>query len=196
MLPSILPPDSSLSIAPLKKVPGKKHNFGAVITDLALNVIDAPGGVLQQGREVSRIPGVENRDHSPKVIAHWNDGAGQTMEPEPGLTDFFSNVQTHELISAEGKKLADHSWVAYAPFPFPWIGDCKGRANGLGLEAQGKEKKMEVLGEYDPMAVKTYPMVWVNPVMGEKASWYTGFAPGNSSCAHHLMKNERSSMML
>lgn len=50
-----------------------------------------------------------------------------------------------------------------------WIGDCKGNSNGLGLVSQGKEKKLEDLGDFDPKDVKTYPMVWVNPVTGEKA---------------------------
>jgi xanthine dioxygenase len=109
------------------------------------------------------------RPHSPKLTIHWDDGTGQTLESEPGLTAFFSNVQTYDLMSVEEKKLADHSWVEYAPYPYQWIGDCKGNSNGLGLVSEGKEKKIEDLGEWDPKAVKTYPMVWVNPVTGEKA---------------------------
>lgn len=65
--------------------------------------------------------------------------------------------------------MADHSWVEYAPYPYQWISKCKGRPNGLGLENQGNELSMEELGEYDPKEVKTYPMVWVNPVTKEKA---------------------------
>ena len=109
------------------------------------------------------------RPTSPKLTVHWDDGTGQTMETEPGLTAFFSNVQTYEMMTEEEKKMADHSWVEYAPHPYVWIGDCKGRANGLGLEDQGKEKKIEDLEAHDPEKVKTYPMTWVNPVTGEKA---------------------------
>lgn len=74
------------------------------------------------------------------------------------------------------------------------IENCKGKSNGLGLENQGKEHTIEELGEYDETLVKKvgftslhraaakapktfadlrrtvqYPLVWVNPVTGEKA---------------------------
>lgn len=52
---------------------------------------------------------------------------------------------------------------------YMWIGDCKGKSNGLGLVSQAKEKKLKDLGDFDPKDVKTYPMVWINPVTGEKA---------------------------
>ncbi|EON96408.1 putative alpha-ketoglutarate dependent xanthine dioxygenase protein [Phaeoacremonium minimum UCRPA7] len=105
----------------------------------------------------------------PNITIHWDDGSGTTMETEPGLTAFFSNVQMYELMSDEEKKIADHSWVEYAPHPYQWIGDCKGNTTGLGLYTQGKEKKIEEMGDWDPKDVKSYPMVWVNPVTGEKA---------------------------
>lgn len=110
-----------------------------------------------------------NRPRSPKLTIHWDDGSGQTMETEPGLTAFFSNVQTYELMTEEERQIADHSWVEYAPHPYQWMGDCKGRPHGLGIETQGKEKTLEELGEYDPKQIKRYPMVWINPITGEKA---------------------------
>lgn len=116
----------------------------------------------------------------PNVTVHWDDGSGLTKETEPGLTAFFSNVQCYELMSGEEKKMADNSWVEYAPYPYQWIGDCKGRSNGLGLETQGREKTLEELGEYDPNEIKKYPMVWVNPVTGEKAFMVHG------NCARKL----------
>jgi xanthine dioxygenase len=109
------------------------------------------------------------RPHSPKLTIHWDDETNYTMETEPGLTAFFSNVQTYKLMTEDEKKMADNSWVEYAPYPYQWIGNCKAPSNGLGLVSQGKEMKMEDLGEWNPKDVKTYPMVWVNPVTGEKA---------------------------
>lgn len=91
------------------------------------------------------------------------------MEVEPGLTAFFSNVQTYDLMTSEEKLLADHSWVEYAPHPYKWMGDCRGSPNGLGVLTEGREKTMEELGDWSPSHVKRYPMVWVNPVTGEKA---------------------------
>ncbi|VUC27921.1 unnamed protein product [Clonostachys rosea] len=109
------------------------------------------------------------RPTSPKVTVHWDDGSGQTLETEPGLTAFFSNVQTYDLMTPEEKAMADHSWVEYAPHPYQWMGNCRGNPNGLGVASQGYEKSLEELGEWNPEFVKRYPMVWVNPVTGEKA---------------------------
>ncbi|KAF6843917.1 alpha-ketoglutarate dependent xanthine dioxygenase [Colletotrichum musicola] len=109
------------------------------------------------------------RPTAPEVTIHWDDGSGYTMPSEPGLTAFLSNVQTYDLLTDEEKRIADHSYVEYAPYPYEWMGNCKGNPNGLGLVSQGKEKSLEELGPYDEKAVKRYPMVWVNPITGEKA---------------------------
>lgn len=109
------------------------------------------------------------RPTNPQVIVHWDDGSGQAMKVEPGLTAFVSNVQTYELMTPEEQVIADHSWVEYAPRPYSWMGDCRGNPNGLGVVSEGREKSLDELGEWDPAHVKRYPMVWVNPVTGEKA---------------------------
>ncbi|GJC86327.1 putative dioxygenase C576.01c [Colletotrichum liriopes] len=109
------------------------------------------------------------RPTSPEVTIHWDDGSGQTMKSEPGLTAFFSCVQMYDLMTEDEKRVADHSWVEYAPHPYIWMGECKGKANGLGVVSQGKELTLEELGNYEEASVKKYPMVWVNPVTGEKA---------------------------
>ncbi|KAH7122045.1 hypothetical protein B0J13DRAFT_599222 [Dactylonectria estremocensis] len=109
------------------------------------------------------------RPASPNVTIHWDDGSGQTMEVEPGLTAFFSNVQTYDLMTPAEKAIADHSWVEYAPHPYRWMGDCRSNPNGLGVVSQGLEKSLEELGEWNPAFVKRYPMVWVNPVTDERA---------------------------
>ncbi|KAI1388413.1 Clavaminate synthase-like protein [Hypoxylon trugodes] len=293
MSPSAISPETSFTVAPMKKSLKEKHNYGAIVTDIDLNDINdddvrylsdaiwthkvivvkgqkdlepikqwelvtrfdpnAPqvhshgdvktfnskGGLLSKSREVVGIPGAENvrligkgfqgEDHygvknmtitkplshdwhhkelpqeefdagntrfqrwhidaplygrdpawfttlrcikrptEPEVNIRWDDGSGLSMKVEPGLTAFISNVQTYEMMSEDEKKMADHSWVEYAPHPYMWIGDCKGYSNGLGLVSEGKEKKLEDLGDFDLKDVKRYPMVWVNPVTGEKA---------------------------
>jgi len=109
------------------------------------------------------------RPTKPEVTIRWDDGSGRTMKTEPGLTAFISHVQTYDLMTQEEKKIADHSWVEYAPHPYQWMGDCKSKSTGLGLVSQGKEKTLEELSPYDEKDVKRYPMVWVNPVTGEHA---------------------------
>ncbi|VUC31081.1 unnamed protein product [Clonostachys rosea] len=109
------------------------------------------------------------RPTEPMMNIRWDDDTGLSLKSEPGLTAFFSNVQTYELMSAEEKSIADNSWVEYAPNPYVWISKCGGKTNGLGLESEGKELALEDLGDYELKNVKTYPMVWVNPVTGERA---------------------------
>ncbi|KAI5266167.1 hypothetical protein E4T47_08331 [Aureobasidium subglaciale] len=109
------------------------------------------------------------RPTSPTLAIHWDDGSGLKMDTEPGLTAFFSNVQTYDLMSAEEKAVADHSWVEYAPYPYKWMGKCRGNPNGLGVASEGLEASAEDLGEWKEEHVKRYPMVWLNPVTGEKA---------------------------
>lgn len=112
---------------------------------------------------------------SPPLTVHWDDGSGQTMPARPGQTAFISHVQTYALLDPDEKALVDHSWAEYAPFPYLWMGDCRGRPNGLGVVSEGREKTPADLvaatggDPWDPAKVKRYPLVWVNPVTGEKA---------------------------
>jgi hypothetical protein len=99
------------------------------------------------------------RPKKPEINIRWDDGSEYSMKSEPGLTAFFSNVQAYELMTQEERRIADHSWVEYAPHPYMWIGSCSGKANGLGLESEGKEKTIKELGDYNPDDVKRYPMV-------------------------------------
>lgn len=109
------------------------------------------------------------RPTEPEVTIRWDDGSGQTMKTVPGLTAFISMVQAYDLMTDEERKIADHSWVEYAPHPYQWMSDCKSKSNGLGLVSQGKEKTLEELSPYEDEDIKRYPMVWVNPVTGERA---------------------------
>ncbi|KIX02575.1 uncharacterized protein Z518_08516 [Rhinocladiella mackenziei CBS 650.93] len=105
----------------------------------------------------------------PHLTIRWDDGSGLSMKSPPGLTAFFSTSQLYEMLSPDEQRMADHSWVEYAPHPYLWIEHCKGNTTGLGLKNQGKEHTIEEIGDYDETAVKRYPFVWINPVTGEKA---------------------------
>ncbi|KAF2444154.1 Clavaminate synthase-like protein [Karstenula rhodostoma CBS 690.94] len=109
------------------------------------------------------------RPTQPNVTIHWDDASDHTITTEPGLTAFFSNVQMYDLMTDDERRIADHSWVEYAPHPYQWMGNCKSKSTGLGLVSQGKEKTFEDLSPYEEEDVKRYPMVWVNPVTGERA---------------------------
>ncbi|KXS98168.1 hypothetical protein AC578_6423 [Pseudocercospora eumusae] len=105
----------------------------------------------------------------PDVTINWDDGSGYSLKSKPGRTAFFSSSQLYEMLTPEEQQMADHSWVEYFPYPYMAIENCKGNANGLGLEIEGKEHRIEEMGEYEESKVKRYPFVWVNPVTGEKA---------------------------
>jgi alpha-ketoglutarate-dependent taurine dioxygenase len=97
----------------------------------------------------------------PDVTIRWDDGSGLEMKSPPGLTAFFSTSQLYQLLTPEEQAMADHSWVEYAPHPYMWIEHCKANPTGLGLKNQGKEHKIEELGEYDESAVKRVRVVRV-----------------------------------
>jgi alpha-ketoglutarate-dependent taurine dioxygenase len=90
----------------------------------------------------------------PDVQINWDDGSNLSMKAKPGQTAFISTIQLYELLSDEEKMMADNSWVEYAPFPYVWIENCKGRTIGLGLETEGLEHKMEEMPEWDPKKIK------------------------------------------
>jgi hypothetical protein len=82
------------------------------------------------------------RPTGPELTVHWDDGSGQTMKTEPGLTAFISGVQMFDLMATEEKEVADH-WVEYAPHPYQWMSDRKSKSSELGVVNQGTEKTLE-----------------------------------------------------
>ncbi|GIK06048.1 hypothetical protein Aspvir_010166 [Aspergillus viridinutans] len=111
---------------------------------------------------------IVKQPRGPDLTVEWADGSGLTMKIPPGRTAFFSSVQLYDMLSLEEKNLVDHSWVEYAPHPFKWIQHCKSQNTGLGIVGGGHLPEEE-LENYDPTAVKRYPMVWVNSLTGERA---------------------------
>jgi alpha-ketoglutarate-dependent taurine dioxygenase len=96
-----------------------------------------------------KLPSAEAR-----VTIDWDDGSGYSMEARAGLTAFFSTSQLYAMLSEEEQRMADHSWVEYAPHPYMWIGDCRANSNGLGLRTEGMEKGVDELGGYDEKDIK------------------------------------------
>ncbi|CAK7264118.1 hypothetical protein SEPCBS57363_000908 [Sporothrix epigloea] len=109
------------------------------------------------------------RPKAPAVTVHWDDGSGQSMTVNPGLTAFFSSVQMYDLLTPREKAYADHSWVEYAPHPYTWLGGAESLPTGLGISGAGKELTLDMLPAYDASKIKHYPMVWINPVTNERA---------------------------
>ncbi|RFU29414.1 hypothetical protein B7463_g6926, partial [Scytalidium lignicola] len=148
-------------------VPPSKEDFKNGITRFQRWHIDAP----LYGKDPAWFTTLRcvKAPKGPDMTVEWADGSGLSMRSPLGRTAYFSTSQLYSLLTPEEQKLVDHSWVEYAPYPYKWIQRCKGNSTGLGLAEGGERLTMEELGEYDPKAVKKYPMVWINPLTGEKA---------------------------
>ncbi|KAK4700045.1 xanthine dioxygenase, partial [Phenoliferia sp. Uapishka_3] len=123
------------------------------------------------------------RTHPPKVTALWthtlpvgplltarfDDGSDTTMEVKPGRTAFIDSTQMYESLSEKDKAWVDHSRAEYAPSPYQWIQDAKAMGNGFGMESDDLETPLIDLPSNNPDLVKQYPLVWINPLTGEKA---------------------------
>lgn len=72
--------------------------------------------------------------------------------------------QLYDLLSPEEQQMADNSFVEYWPHPYMAIENCKGNANGLGLENQGKEHTIDEIGDFDESKIKK---VW--PSLGHRS---------------------------
>ncbi|KAK8190975.1 alpha-ketoglutarate dependent dioxygenase [Phyllosticta capitalensis] len=102
----------------------------------------------------------------------WADGSGLSMKVKPGRTAFLDTAQLYNMLSDDEKKMADHSWVEYMWYPYEYVKACRGNPNGIGVASEGKEtpmEEMEKIANVKPEWQKTHPMVWVNPVTGEKS---------------------------
>ncbi|RFU31473.1 hypothetical protein B7463_g4866, partial [Scytalidium lignicola] len=104
----------------------------------------------------------------PPVTVRWDDDSGTTMKAAPGLTAFIDTVQLYNLLSDEEKALVENSRWEPAPHPFAWTGTRRLRSCGLGIAPGGEVLPLDKLPEWSPEKIYQFPMVWVNPVTGEK----------------------------
>jgi hypothetical protein len=90
------------------------------------------------------------------------------MKCRPGSTAFISCAQIYNLLAEEEKKVADHSYWEPAPHPFGWSGTRMYTSNGLGIAPGGETVPLNKLPPWEASKVYKYPLVWLNPVTGEK----------------------------
>lgn len=105
----------------------------------------------------------------PDLTLRWDDGSDTTMQVPPGRTGFIDCTRMYNELSDEDKVWVDHSEAEYAPSPYQWISGAKAYGNGFNLYSEGLETPYEDLPGSDPALIKTYPLVWVNPLTHEKA---------------------------
>lgn len=74
-----------------------------------------------------------------------------------------------ELLDEETRNIVMNSRIEYAPHAFVWMLTAHSTRLGHLIETEGLEKPLDQLPPWDPKHVCIYPMVWTNPVTGEKS---------------------------
>ncbi len=106
-----------------------------------------------------------------RQICRYDDGTGDELDVPLGTTAFCSGYRMYELLSEEDQELVRTSSVEYAAHPYIWMSRAKSRSNGLGLFSEGLELSEDgsQLPPVETDKIRTYPMVWKNPVTGRLA---------------------------
>ncbi|GAA5971187.1 hypothetical protein JCM11641_004177 [Rhodosporidiobolus odoratus] len=111
--------------------------------------------------------------HTPKgedlTLTFDNRNGRGEKKIAPGSTAYFSAAQAYGLLTEEQRTIANNSSVTYAPHAFTWIAQTKFTSDGSSIVTEGKEVPLDDLPAWEEKKLKTMPMVWVNPLNGEKS---------------------------
>ena len=99
----------------------------------------------------------------------YDDGSGDTLSVPLGSTAFVSGSRAFRDLGPEQQAFALHTSVRYAPHPYIWIKQARANSNGLGLVSEGKELSRAELPPFEAENIVTLPLVWQNPLTGERA---------------------------
>jgi hypothetical protein len=91
------------------------------------------------------------------------------MKVAPGATAMVAGSRALALLSDEDRNIVMNSRIEYAPHAFVWMSSAHSTRLGHLLETEGLEKPLDKLPPWDQVKVCIYPMVWTNPVTGEKS---------------------------
>lgn len=105
----------------------------------------------------------------PDVTVRWEDGTGTEMTIAPGATAMVAGSNALALLDEETKNIVMNSKIEYAPHAFNWMSTAHSTRLGHLLETEGKEKSHDQLPAFEQEHICIYPMVWTNPVTGEKS---------------------------
>ncbi|KAI5238979.1 hypothetical protein E4T43_07027 [Aureobasidium subglaciale] len=105
----------------------------------------------------------------PDVTVRWDDGTGTEMKIAPGATAMVAGSRALELLDDQTQQIVLNSRIEYAPHAFAWMSTAQSSRLGHLIETQGKEKPLDDLPLWDRRDICIYPMVWTNPVTGEKS---------------------------
>ncbi|KAN0100153.1 hypothetical protein V8E55_000137 [Tylopilus felleus] len=101
-----------------------------------------------------------------RQTVRYDDGTGVELPVPLGTTAFVSGKTMFEILPPELKSLAVRASVRYAPHPYVWMAPARAMPTGLGIEIEGLELPMGELPDWEESKVKTFPVLWKNPVTG------------------------------
>ncbi|KAH7020728.1 alpha-ketoglutarate dependent xanthine dioxygenase [Microdochium trichocladiopsis] len=104
----------------------------------------------------------------PDCTIRWEDDEGTSMKVGPGATAYVAGSRALELVPEDLKSIVEHSRILYAPKPFKWMSKAHSTHLGHSLVTEGLEIPIEEL-DFDEDKLKRYPMIWNNPMTGEKS---------------------------
>ena len=135
--------------------------------------------------KVTTLLALEVPENRPQTVV-YDDGSGDTLSVPLGTTAFVSGYQAFRALSPEKRDWALRTRARYAPHPYVWIRNARARANGLGLESEGKELRRDELPPFEVGEITTLPLVWINPVTREPALQLHAF------CVEELVTDGKS----
>ncbi|KAI0121222.1 TfdA family taurine catabolism dioxygenase TauD [Xylariales sp. AK1849] len=105
----------------------------------------------------------------PNVTVRWDDGTGTEMKVAPSATAMVAGSRALDLLDEETRNIVMNSAIEYAPHAFVWMSTAHSTRLGHMLETEGLERPLDQLPKWDKDKVCVYPMVWTNPITGEKS---------------------------
>ncbi|KAL8286571.1 hypothetical protein RQP46_004588 [Phenoliferia psychrophenolica] len=106
--------------------------------------------------KVTTLYGLKMPVGGPKQTVRYDDGTGDELEASLGATAFVSGAKMFELLPAPLKSVAVRTRVQYS----------KSNSTGLGMVSEGLETTRADLPPFEEAKIKTYPMLWKNPLTG------------------------------
>ncbi|GKV58045.1 taurine catabolism dioxygenase [Collybia sordida] len=103
----------------------------------------------------------------PPQVCRYDDGTGDELPVPLGTTAFVSGKTMFDILPSQLKSLAVRSKVKYAPHPYVWMAPAHAKPDALGIETEGLELPLDELPPWEEGKLKTFPIVWKNPVTGE-----------------------------
>ncbi|KAH7021203.1 TfdA family taurine catabolism dioxygenase TauD [Microdochium trichocladiopsis] len=103
---------------------------------------------------------------------HW-DGSLYKIPPlasdRSGGYRHGRRVRALALLDGPTRAVVENSRIEYAPHAFVWMSTARSTRLGHLLETEGLEVPLDKLPSWSKEHVCVYPMVWTNPVTGEKS---------------------------